>query len=99
MKQDHPITRDSPSYDPRRCLSLGPKPFSFACTLCSSRAAPPGAGLPSIGILSDTSRKNGWQLAEHAREAHPDGMQRLLSSAVWDTDGVRDEPLAPTLLP
>jgi len=43
------------------------------------------------GILSHTSRKNGWQLAEHAREARPDGMQRLLSSAVWDTDGVRDD--------
>ena len=43
------------------------------------------------GILSDTSRKNGWQLAEHAREARPDGMQRLLSPAVWDTDGVRDD--------
>jgi hypothetical protein len=24
------------------------------------------------GILSDTARKNGWQLAEHAREARPD---------------------------
>jgi SRSO17 transposase len=43
------------------------------------------------GILSDISRKNGWHLAEHAREARPDGMQRLLSQAVWDTDGVRDE--------
>jgi SRSO17 transposase len=30
-------------------------------------------------------------LAEHAGEARPDGMQRLLSSAVWDTDGVRDD--------
>jgi SRSO17 transposase len=50
------------------------------------------------GILSETSRKNGWQLAEHAGEARPDGMQRLLSSAVWDTDGVRDAPLAPTCL-
>jgi SRSO17 transposase len=29
--------------------------------------------------------------AEHAGEARPDGMQRLLSSAVWDTDGVRDD--------
>jgi hypothetical protein len=29
--------------------------------------------------------------AEHAGEVRPDGMQRLLSSAVWDTDGVRDE--------
>src|SRR5690348_9508283 len=43
------------------------------------------------GILSDTARKNGWQLAEHAGEARPDGMQRLLSQAVWDTDGVRDD--------
>lgn len=48
------------------------------------------------GILSEISRKNGWQLAEHAGEARPDGMQRLLASAVWDTDGVRDEPLVPT---
>jgi len=43
------------------------------------------------GILSDISRKNGWQLAEQAEEARPDGMQRLLSSAVWDADGVRDD--------
>ena len=43
------------------------------------------------GILSETERKNGWHLAEHAREARPDGMQRLLSQAVWDTDGVRDD--------
>ena len=43
------------------------------------------------GILSETARKNGWQLAEHAGEGRPDGMQRLLSEAVWDTDGVRDD--------
>lgn len=43
------------------------------------------------GILSDVARKNGWQLAEQAGEARPDGMQRLLSSAVWDTEGVRDD--------
>jgi SRSO17 transposase len=43
------------------------------------------------GILSDTARKNGWQLAEHAGEARPDGMQRLLSHAVWNTNGVRDD--------
>jgi SRSO17 transposase len=57
-----------------------------------ARPEPPRRALASLqGILSDTSRKNGWQLAEHAREARPDGMQRLLSSAVWDTDGVRDD--------
>jgi SRSO17 transposase len=43
------------------------------------------------GILSEVARKNGWQLAEHAGEARPDGMQRLLSQAIWDTDGVRDD--------
>jgi len=47
--------------------------------------------------LSETARKNGWQLAEHAREGSPDGMQRLLSDAVWDTDGVRDELRADAL--
>jgi len=30
-------------------------------------------------------------LAEHAGEARPDGMQRLLSQAVWESDGVRDD--------
>jgi hypothetical protein len=43
------------------------------------------------GILRTISRKNGWQLAEHAGETRPDGRQRWLSSAVWDTDGVRDD--------
>src|SRR5436305_4141995 len=43
------------------------------------------------GILSEVSRKNGWQLAEQAREATPYGMQRLLASAVWDENGVRDD--------
>ena len=43
------------------------------------------------GLLSTVERKNGWQLAEHAREATPYGMQRLLSSAVWDADLVRDD--------
>ena len=39
-------------------------------------------------VLSDVPRKNGWQIAEQAREAHPYGMQRLLSRAVWDQDGL-----------
>ncbi len=43
------------------------------------------------GLLSSVERKNGWQLAEQAREATPYGMQRLLSSAVWDVDLVRDD--------
>ena len=43
------------------------------------------------GLISSVERKNGWHLAEHAREATPYGMQRLLSSAVWDADLVRDD--------
>jgi SRSO17 transposase len=43
------------------------------------------------GLLSGVTRKNGWQLAEQAREATPDGMQRLLSTASWDPDQVRDD--------
>lgn len=41
-------------------------------------------------VLSDIPRKNGWQIAEQARHAHPYRMQRLLSRAVWDQDAVRD---------
>ncbi len=43
------------------------------------------------GIVSSIERKNGWHLAEHAGEARPDGMQRLLNSAAWDADLVRDD--------
>ena len=32
------------------------------------------------GLLSPVERKNGWQLAEEAGEATPDGMQRLLAT-------------------
>ncbi|HEU5378077.1 MAG TPA: IS701 family transposase [Ktedonobacteraceae bacterium] len=42
-------------------------------------------------LLSEVPRKNGWQVAEHAREATPYGMQRLLAEAVWDENSVRDE--------
>src|SRR5438128_745029 len=40
-------------------------------------------------VLSDIPRKNGWQIAEQARQARPYGIQRLLSAAVWDPDAVR----------
>src|SRR5215467_10721774 len=43
------------------------------------------------GLLSVTERKNGWQLAELAGEGTPDGMQRLLTTAKWDADQVRDD--------
>jgi len=43
------------------------------------------------GLLSPVERKNGWQLAEQAGEATPDGMQHLLARADWDPDAVRDD--------
>lgn len=43
------------------------------------------------GLLSPVERKNGWQLAEHAGETRPYGMQRLLAGAKWDADAVRDD--------
>jgi SRSO17 transposase len=43
------------------------------------------------GLVGNVGRKNGWQLAEHAGEATPDGMQRLMSTAGWDPDLVRDD--------
>src|SRR5260370_23398647 len=43
------------------------------------------------GLISTAERKNGWQLAELAGEATPDGMQRLLNTAKWDADQVRDD--------
>ena len=43
------------------------------------------------GLVAGLERKNGWTLAEHAGEAGPDGMQRLLRDADWDTREVRDD--------
>ncbi len=43
------------------------------------------------GLLGQLERKNGWTLAEAAGEVAPDGMQRLLRTADWNADAVRDE--------
>jgi SRSO17 transposase len=43
------------------------------------------------GLLAGLERKNGWTLAERAGEGSPDGMQRLLRTADWDVDAVRDD--------
>ena len=43
------------------------------------------------GLLAPVERKNSWTLAERAGEATPDGMQRLLATADWDADAVRDD--------
>jgi SRSO17 transposase len=67
----------------RLCERIGPR---FARPEVRRRAA----GFLR-GLLGGVDRKNGWQLAEHAREMTPDGMQRLLTSARWDADALRDD--------
>jgi SRSO17 transposase len=67
----------------RLCERIGPR---FARPEVRRRAA----GFLG-GLLGGVDRKNGWQLAEHAREMTPDGMQRLLTTARWDPDALRDD--------
>ncbi len=43
------------------------------------------------GLLAGLPRVNCWTIAEHAGEDCPRAMQRLLSAAVWDEAGVRDD--------
>lgn len=43
------------------------------------------------GLMSQIKRRNGWQLAEQIGDQTPDGVQRLLNTARWDVDGVRDD--------
>ena len=44
-----------------------------------------------LGLLSPAERKNCWWLAELAGHEDPQAMQRLLRTAVWDADAVRDD--------
>ncbi|WP_405983178.1 IS701 family transposase [Streptomyces sp. NBC_00158] len=44
-----------------------------------------------LGLLSGVERKNCRRLAEQAGHARPGPMRRLLRSARWDADAVRDE--------
>jgi SRSO17 transposase len=57
-----------------------------------SRAEPRQRAIAYLmGLLSNVPRKNGSNLAAYAQESVPDGMHRLLTTAKWDVDGVRDE--------
>jgi SRSO17 transposase len=49
------------------------------------------AGRFLAGLLDPLERRNGWQLAEALGERSPDGVQRLLRTARWDADAVRDD--------
>ena len=72
-------------------MSLAPATSAAAVPILHAPKSVQHALLYLQAILSDIPRKNGWQIAEHARHARPYGMQRLLSRAVWDEDGVRDD--------
>ena len=57
-----------------------------------SRAEPRRRALAYLrGLLAPLERKNGWQLAEAAGEATPDGVQDFLSRMRWDADAVRND--------
>jgi SRSO17 transposase len=43
------------------------------------------------GLLCPVERKNGWQLAEHAGDPTPDGVQDFRARMRWDADQVRDD--------
>jgi SRSO17 transposase len=42
-------------------------------------------------LMQPLGRRNGWQVAEQLGDRTPDGVQRLLNSARWDSDGLRDD--------
>jgi SRSO17 transposase len=44
-----------------------------------------------LGLLAGLPRTNCWTIAEHTGAAGPEPLQHLLSRAVWDHDGVRDD--------
>lgn len=44
-----------------------------------------------LGLLGRIERENGWRMAEAIGEADPRGVQRLLNSAKWDADEIRDD--------
>ena len=57
-----------------------------------ARAEPRRRALAYLrGLLLPLERKNGWQLAEAAGDATPDGVQDFLSRMRWDADAVRDD--------
>jgi len=43
------------------------------------------------GLLSQTQRKNGWQLAETLGQSTPYALQQFLYRAEWEADEVRDD--------
>jgi DDE superfamily endonuclease len=54
------------------------------------RRKPPTASV-SLYPSYPSERKNGWQMAEAIGERDPQGVQRLLNSARWEANEVRDD--------
>jgi SRSO17 transposase len=44
-----------------------------------------------VGLLGRVECKNGWQLAQAIGERDQQGVQRLLNSARWEADALRDD--------
>ncbi len=79
MKQDHHTTRPDQATTAADICRWVQDLFGLHTRIAPrfARPEPRRRALAYLqGILSETERKNGWQLAEHAREARPDGMQR-----------------------
>ena len=56
------------------------------------RAEPPQQADDYLrALIRPIERKNSWHIAEHGGAATPDGVQRLLATAHWDADQVRDD--------
>ena len=65
-------------------------PSAHRQALCARRPPPPAYDYLRA-LISTIERKNGWQIAEHLGASTPDGVQRLLATAHWDADQVRDD--------
>ena len=88
---DNTSTQVRPTLEEISTWPLALRQLHLRIAACFARPEPRRHALLYLhAILSDIPRKNGWQIAEHARLLHPYGIQRLLSRAVWDQDAVRD---------
>jgi SRSO17 transposase len=97
MKSQHHTTPEGAKTTPNQVVHWAQALASLHARIAPrfTRPEPRSRALAYLqGLLSAIERKNGWQLAEHAREATPYGMQRLLASAAWDADLVRDDQRA-----
>jgi SRSO17 transposase len=82
--EDGPVAVSS--VDPARWLAGFDEAFSQVAGLFPQVQSRRRARAYLLGLLSQTERKNGWQLAEFAGDDAPDGMQRLLNHYSWDAD-------------